>query len=91
MALYLDIHRHVEGATADDIADAHRADLDAQWRFGVRFRGYWFSNQGGMLFCLLEAPDSETARAVHRSSHGLLADEIFEVVGPRPQGDSTAS
>jgi hypothetical protein len=91
VTLYMDIHRHVEGATTEDIADAHRADLEAQWRFGVRFCAYWFSTHGGTLFCLLEAPDSETALAVHRSSHGLLADEIFEVVGPRPQGDSTAS
>ena len=91
MTLYMDIHRHVAGATADDIADAHQADLAAQWRFGVRFRAYWFSSPGGTLFCLLEAPDSETACAVHRSSHGLLADEIFEVVGLRPQDGGTAS
>jgi len=91
MTLYMDIHRHVAGATADDIADAHQADLAAQWRFGVRFRAYWFSSPGGTLFCLLEAPDAETACAVHRSSHGLLADEIFEVVGLRPQDGGTAS
>jgi hypothetical protein len=82
MALYMDIHRGVEGATPADMADAHRADLDEQWRYGVRFLGYWFATASSTLFCLVEGPDPETVRAVHRATHGLIADEIFEIEGP---------
>ena len=32
------------------------------------------------MFCLVEAPDADSAIAVHREAHGLLADRIFEVV-----------
>lgn len=81
MALYLDLHREVEGATAADIADAHRSDLERQAGFGVRFRGYWFSAAARTLFCLFEGTDPESGQAVHRVSHGLLADEVFEVEG----------
>jgi len=32
------------------------------------------------IFCLAEAPDKEAAIRVHREAHGLVADEIFEVM-----------
>jgi len=35
--------------------------------------------QKGKIFCLVEAPDAETAAQVHREAHGLVADEIYEV------------
>jgi hypothetical protein len=31
------------------------------------------------IFCLVGAPEADAADAVHRSAHGLVADEIFEV------------
>lgn len=79
--MFLDVHRGVEGATEDDIADAHRADRDQQSRFDVDFRGYWFSPGSRTLFCIAEGPGPEAVGAVHRVSHGLVADEVFEVVG----------
>ena len=33
----------------------------------------------GKAFCLVEAPDAETAARVHKEAHGLVADHIFEV------------
>lgn len=33
------------------------------------------------VYCLVEAPSIEAAQEVHRSSHGLVADEIIEVQG----------
>ena len=32
--------------------------------------------EGGKLFCLVEAPDPETAMRVHRKAHGLVADHL---------------
>jgi hypothetical protein len=31
------------------------------------------------VFCLVEAPDAETAAKVHKEAHGLVADRIFQV------------
>jgi hypothetical protein len=81
MPLFLDIHEKLpEGATAADVAAAHAADLSVQDRYGVSYRSYWVDEADGKAFCLVEAPDAETAAAVHREAHGLLADSIFPVI-----------
>jgi class 3 adenylate cyclase len=80
MALFMDIHR-LEGATCDAVAKAHLADLEVQERHHVRYLSYWFNEQAGKAFCLVEAPTPEAAIAVHREAHGLVADEIIEVEG----------
>ncbi len=79
MPLYMDIHAHVEGLTADAVAQAHRADLRTQEKYGVKYLRYWFDEQSGKVFCLVEAPTREAAIAVHREAHGLVADELIEV------------
>jgi hypothetical protein len=80
MPLYMDVHHHLpEGATADDVADAHRADVATQGQYGVQYLRYWVDEGSGKVFCLVEAPDAETANTVHREAHGLVADEIFQV------------
>ena len=43
MPLYLDIHRHVEGLTADAAKGAHARDLEVQSRHGVQYLKYWFA------------------------------------------------
>jgi hypothetical protein len=34
---FMDHHRHVEGLTADAVADAHRKDEEIQDQYGVRY------------------------------------------------------
>ena len=75
----MDIHQKVEGLTADAAVAAHAQDLAVQARFGVRFIRYWYDEKTGKVFCLSEAPNSEAVAAVHRESHGLLADDIVQV------------
>jgi hypothetical protein len=77
--LYMDHHKHVEGLTADAVADAHANDLEAQGKYGVNYIKYWFNEEKGEVFCLVEAPNAEAADAVHKEAHGLGADEITEV------------
>lgn len=79
MPLYMDIHKQVEGATADAVADAHIKDLESQDQYGVKYIKYWLDESSGTIFCLVEAPDKESAVRVHREAHGLVADEIHEV------------
>ncbi len=81
MTLYMDLHNSLpEGTTAAEVAEAHMADLRVQERYGVRYLNYWVDEQGGKVFCLIEAPNADAAHAVHREAHGLVADEIYPVV-----------
>jgi hypothetical protein len=61
------------------VAKAHQADLATQGDYGVDYRSYWVDEEGGRIFCLVEAPDAETAATVHRTAHGLVADSIVQV------------
>ena len=79
MPLFMDIHHLGDGVRHDDVAKAHMADLQTQESYDVRYLRYWVNEAAGKVFCLAEAPSAEAAVAVHRESHGLLADEIFEV------------
>jgi hypothetical protein len=80
MTLFMDAHTIDGGVSAADVAAAHQADLDTQTAYGVEYRRYWVDEAAGRIFCLVEAPDAETATTVHREAHGLVADEIFTVV-----------
>jgi hypothetical protein len=79
MPLYLDRHEHVEGLSAKSLAEAHARDLQVQSKYGAHFQKYWFNEDEGMAFCLVDAPSKEAAAAVHREAHGLVATEITEV------------
>ena len=79
MPLFMDEHNNVEGLTAEAVAGAHQKDLEVQGTRGVKYLRYWFNEQSGKVYCLVEAPSKEAAEAVHREAHGLVADEIVEV------------
>ena len=79
MPLYMDVHHKVEGLTAEAVAGAHQRDLETQGKHGVNYLKYWFNEQTGRVFCLVDAPSKEAAEAVHREAHGLVADDITEV------------
>ena len=81
MPLFMDVHNSLpDRATAEDVAKAHMADLETQDKYGVRYINYWTDPAAGKVFCLVDAPDAETAHTVHREAHGLVADEIYPVV-----------
>jgi len=79
MPLYMDVHKNVDGLTAQAVVDAHQKDLETQGNHGVTYLKYWYNEDEGTVFCLCEAPNKEAAEAVHREAHGLVADEIVEV------------
>ena len=79
MPLFMDVHNMGGAVSADDVAKAHEADLATQGQYGVEYKRYWVDEQGGKIFCLVDAPDADTAATVHREAHGLVADEIYEV------------
>ena len=72
--------RHdLPGATAEDVARAHVLDLGSSAKFGVQFLSYWFDADNDATFCLAKAPTPGDMQAVHRESHGLIANEIITV------------
>jgi hypothetical protein len=79
MALFMDIHKGVDGLTAEAVADAHKKDLEKQGQYGVKYIKYWYNEKDGTVFCLSEAPDKDAALKVHKEAHGLIPDEIIEV------------
>jgi hypothetical protein len=79
MPLFMDVHEHVDGLTAEAVMGAHRRDRELQGEYGVDYQRYWFDEASGQVFCLVEAPDAEAAATVHREAHGLVADRIVPV------------
>ncbi len=72
--------RHdMRGLKEVDVADAHRKDIEVQGRHGVKYMAYWFDEERGATFCLVNAPDAATAEQVHREAHGGIANAIIPV------------
>src|SRR4029078_1955752 len=78
MPLFMDRH-DVPGVTAEQVAQAHLADLDMGVKFGVQFLAYWFDADQGEAFCLAKAPTGDSLTAVHKATHGLIPNEIISV------------
>jgi hypothetical protein len=79
MPLFMDLHDLKAPVTLEEVAKAHAADLATQEPYGVHFLRYWVDEANGRIFCLVEAPDAESATTVHREAHGLVADEVVPV------------
>jgi hypothetical protein len=79
MALFMDVHNLEGGVSANDVAEAHKADLETQGKYGVNYLRYWVDESAGKILCLVEAEDAEAANTVHKEAHGLVADEIYPV------------
>ena len=79
MPLFMDVHKMDGEVSAAEVAKAHQADLATQDQYGVRYQRYWVDEEKGRIFCLVDAPDADTAVRVHREAHGLVADEIYQV------------
>ncbi len=79
MPLFMDVHDQVDGLTEAAVTEAHGRDLEVQSRYGVSYLQYWFDEGSGKVFCLVDAPDAESAIAVHREAHGLVPDSITPV------------
>lgn len=78
MPRFMDIHYGMDGITAGQLDDAHRADLAAAHAEGVHFEHAWADPESGTVFCLSEAPSREAVRRAHeRAGHSV--DEVHPV------------
>lgn len=78
MPLYMDVHTGID-AGPEEVAEAHKKDLEVQEAHGVNYLRYWMDEEKGAIFCLFEGPSKEAGEEVHREAHGLVAEEIYEV------------
>ncbi|GAA3301827.1 SCO4226 family nickel-binding protein [Streptomyces cinereospinus] len=78
MAEYMDVHRGMRGITAEQLDEAHRADLAVEREEGVHFKQAWADPDSGVVYCLSEAPSAEAVQRVHERA-GHKADEIHPV------------
>ena len=78
MPLFMDRH-DVRDATAEAVAEAHQQDLRVQAHHACKALTYWFDEERGTAFCLIEAPSEGAVRAMHRAAHGLTPNMIIEV------------
>jgi hypothetical protein len=78
MPIFMDRH-DLRGSTAEQVAEAHRRDLEVQEKYGVKYTAYWYDEERGVGFCLVHAPDPATAERVHREAHGAIAHAIIPV------------
>jgi hypothetical protein len=76
--LYMDEH-DLPGVKASDVAGAHEADVRVQGKYGVDYKHYWVDEAAGKVFCLVDAPDKDSANKVHEEAHGLVAHKLYEV------------
>jgi len=78
MPIFLDRHEMVE-QSAEETARLHIKDLEIQDQYGVKFLTYWYDAERRTTFCLVDAPDKETADRVHADAHGHVANEMIAV------------
>ncbi|WP_030672801.1 SCO4226 family nickel-binding protein [Streptomyces cellulosae] len=78
MAQFMDVHHGFKGITADQLRQAHDADLAMEKEEGVHFERSWADPDSGTIYCLSEAPSADALQRVHERA-GHRADEIHEV------------
>lgn len=78
MSLFMDLHI-VPDASLDDAVEAHRMDVKIQEQFGCNCMTFWFDEERGHAFCLIEAPSKDSVKEMHDHAHGLIPHQIIEV------------
>ncbi len=78
MAKFMDVHSGFFGVTAEQLADAHRRDLEIQDTEGVCYERAWLDPEAGKVFCLATGPSREAVMRVHERA-GHPTPDVYEV------------
>ena len=78
MPEFMDVHTSMKGVTAEQLHEAHNADLAIQDEEGVNFKQAWADPNTGHVFCLSEAPSADAVQRIHQRA-GHPADEVHEI------------
>ena len=78
MAKFMDVHDGFVGVTAEQLDEAHRADLKIEAEEGVHFEKAWLDPESGKVFCLSTGPSKEAVMRIHeRTGHPTI--EVYEI------------
>lgn len=78
MATFMDVHSGFVGVTAEQLKEAHEADLAIEAEEGVHFEHAWLDPESGKVFCLSTAPSREAVMRIHERA-GHPTTEVYEV------------
>jgi hypothetical protein len=78
MATFMDVHDGFVGVSADELAEAHAADLAIEGEEGVHFVKAWLDPEAGKAFCLSEGPTKEAVMRIHERT-GHPTAEVYEI------------
>ena len=78
MAKFMDVHSGFFGVTAEQLDEAHRADLEIEGDEGVHFETAWLDPEQGKAFCLSTGPSKEAVMRIHERA-GHPTSEVYEV------------
>lgn len=78
MATFIDVHSGFHGVTAEQLKEAHEADLAIEAEEGVHFERAWLDPESGKVFCLATGPSKEAVMRVHERA-GHPTAEVYEV------------
>ncbi|WP_432824388.1 SCO4226 family nickel-binding protein [Dactylosporangium sp. CA-092794] len=78
MARFMDVHDGFVGVTAEQLAEAHEADLAIEGEEGVHFERAWLDPESGKVFCLSTGPSKEAVMRVHERA-GHPTTEVYEL------------
>lgn len=78
MAKFMDVHDGFVGVTADQLKQAHDADLAIEKEEGVHFERAWLDQKAGKVFCLSTGPSKESVMRIHERA-GHPTTEVYEL------------
>jgi hypothetical protein len=78
MPTFMDVHEGFVGVTKDQLAEAHRADLEIEADEGVHFEKAWLDPESGKVFCLSTGPSRDAVMRIHERA-GHATDQVYEV------------
>jgi hypothetical protein len=78
MASFMDVHNGFVGVTADQLKEAHEADLAIEGEEGVHFEKAWLDPESGKVFCLSSGPSKEAVMRIHERA-GHPTTEVYEL------------
>jgi hypothetical protein len=78
MGKFMDVHEGFFGVTAQQLAEAHQADLDIEKDEGVHYEHAWLDPESGKVFCLATGPSKEAVMRVHERA-GHPTPDVYEV------------
>jgi hypothetical protein len=78
MAKFMDVHSGFVGVTAEQLKEAHEADLAIEKDEGMHFERAWLDPVSGKVFCLSSGPSREAVMRIHERA-GHPTAEVYEL------------